>query len=159
MRIKCLFGFLIGLFTLLIIAGCSNNDSVSENCNDINCNAVLDIKHSINIEKLEIYHFHKTNQCYSCKTVGAYAEETINIYFKDELDKGIIIFDHINIDLLENKDLAVKYGATGSSLWIGTYKNKQFNAEQNTNVWYKIKNKEDYMIYLKNIIEQKLAGN
>lgn len=114
----------------------------------------------IDIEKLEIYHFHGTNQCHSCVTVGNYAEETVYTYFKDELESGIIVFGHINGELPENKDLIIKYGATGSSLWFGTYgKNEYFSAEVNVNVWYKIDDKESYMIYLKDVIEQKLAGN
>ncbi len=111
------------------------------------------------VDKLEVYHFHATNQCYSCITMGDYAEETVNTYFADELESGKIIFDHINGDLPENRDLVVKYGVTGSSLWLGTHNGDEFNAEQNTNVWYKINNKQDYMNYLKEIIEQKLAGN
>jgi hypothetical protein len=114
----------------------------------------------INIDKLEIYHFHGTHQCYSCITVGDYAEETVNTYFADELKSGKIVFGHINGELPENKDLVIKYGVTSASLWLGTYtKDGQFSAEQNTNVWYKISNKEEYMTYLKGVIEQKLAGN
>jgi thioredoxin-related protein len=142
------------IIAVLMLSGCSNNT------NNINGNAVVDTKQSVNIEKLEIYHFHGTNQCYSCKTVGAYAEETVNTYFADELKSGKIVFGHINGELPENKDLVVKYGVTSASLWLGTYtKDGQFSAEQNTNVWYKISNKEDYMNYLKGIIEKRLAGD
>ena len=73
------------------------------------------------IEKIEVYHFHGTNQCYSCKTVGNYAEETINTYFSDELKSGKVVFASINIDLAENKELVDKYEAKGSSLIIGVY--------------------------------------
>ncbi len=112
------------------------------------------------IDKLEIYHFHGTHQCYSCITVGAYAEETVNTYFADELKSGRIVFGHINGELPENQGLVAKYGVTSASLWLGTYaKDGKFSAEQNTNVWYKIGNKEEYMKYLKGVIEQKLAGN
>jgi len=138
---------------IIFISGCTTKSPVDGN-------AALEIKPILNIDKLEIYHFHGTHQCYSCITVGAYAEETVNTYFKDEFDKGIIVFGHINGDLTENQELVKKYGATGSSLWIGTYaKNGSFSAEQNTNVWYKIDNKEAYMTYLKGVIEQKLAGD
>jgi hypothetical protein len=136
---------------ILFAAGCSNNSQIDSN-------AVADTHPVVNIEKLEIYHFHGTNQCYSCKTVGAYAEETVNTYFADELKSGKIVFGHINGDLPENKDLVIKYGVTGSSLWLGVYDKNGFHPEQNTNVWYKIGNKEDYMTYLKGVIEQKLAG-
>ncbi|HZX45214.1 MAG TPA: nitrophenyl compound nitroreductase subunit ArsF family protein [Candidatus Nanoarchaeia archaeon] len=109
------------------------------------------------VEKVEVYHFHGTNQCSSCIAVGKLAEETVNAYFADELKTGKVAFAHINYDLLENKELASKYGVTGSSLWIGVYDKQGFHAEQNTNVWYKINNKKDYMDYLKETIEQKLS--
>jgi hypothetical protein len=115
---------------------------------------------SADIEKVEIYHFHATQQCYSCKTVGAYAEETVNTYFSDELKSGKVVFASININLPENKELVDKYEAKGSSLLIGTYgKDGSFAKEENTNVWYKISDKTDYMNYLKGVIEGKLAGN
>ena len=115
---------------------------------------------SSEIEKVEVYHFHATNQCYSCKTVGAYAEETINTYFSDELKSGKIVFGHINGELPENSELVKKYGATGSSLWIGVYgKDGTFTKEENVNVWYKINNKPAYIDYLKGVLESKLSGN
>ena len=117
-------------------------------------------KISGDIEKVEIYHFHATSQCSSCIAVGKLAEETINTYFADELKSGKIVFGHINGDLAENSQLVKKYGATGSSLWIGvTYKDGTFVKEENVNVWYKIGNKQDYMNYLKGVIESKLSGS
>ncbi|OGJ12591.1 hypothetical protein A3K82_00285 [Candidatus Pacearchaeota archaeon RBG_19FT_COMBO_34_9] len=112
------------------------------------------------IEKIEVYHFHATNQCYSCITMGDLAEETIDTYFSNELKSGKIVFGHINGELPENSELVKKYGATGSSLWIGTYyTDGSFAKEENINVWYKINNKKDYMNYLKGVIESKLSGN
>ena len=140
------------IIPVLLVAGCSHNSQIDNNIS-------LDTKHEINIDKLEVYHFHTTNQCYSCITIGKYAEDTVNTYFKDELESEKIVFAHINIDLPENKDIVTKYGVTGSSLWIGTYKNGNFNADEKVVVWYKINNKDDYMTYLKGVIEQKLAGN
>ena len=151
------------LFSGLLI-GCSSNaekSTVGNACLDSKT-CELESENTpmeINIDKLEIYHFHATNQCYSCITVGNYAKETLDTFFKTELDSGIIIFDHVNLDLFENKDLVFKYGVTGSSLWIGTYTGDNFKTEENILVWYKIKNKNDYMTYLKSVIEQKLAGN
>jgi hypothetical protein len=149
MKVKIIYIVLIALFLL----GCANqNSSIS---GDVLNNKSADAS----IEKIEVYHFHGTNQCYSCITVGAYAEETINTYYSNELQSGKIVFSSINYDLPENKVTAMKYGVSGSSLWIGVYDSTGFHHEQNTNVWYKISNKEDYMSYLKGIIDQKLAGN
>lgn len=114
---------------------------------------------SEDIEKIEIIHFHGTNQCYSCVTMGDMAEETVRTYFADELESGKITFDHINAQLPENNATTKRYGATGSSLWIGTYyEDATFTKEENVNVWYKINNKTDYMDFLKGVIETKLAG-
>jgi len=108
--------------------------------------------------KVELYHFYGTQQCYSCINVGDLAEKTVNTYFKNELESGKIVFGHVNGELAENAELVRKYGATGSSLWIGTYINGEFHKEQNTRVWYKIGNEKDYLEYLKGVLEKKLNG-
>jgi len=111
------------------------------------------------IEKIEIYHFHATRQCYTCKTVGNYSEETVNTYFSNELKSGKLVYAHINVDLPENKALVDKYEAKGSSLLIGVYgKDGNFSKQEDTAVWYKIDNESDFMNYLKGVIEQKFAG-
>ena len=156
---------LFSLLLIILMAGCTTNTDVSKDCAD---GAICDIKDmqessapEVNkeVEKVEVYHFHGTNQCFSCKTVGAFAEKTVNTYYKDLLDSGKMIFASVNAELPENRDLAVKYGATGSSLWIGTYVNGEFNKEENTNVWYKIRNEEDYLSYLKGLLDKRLAGD
>ena len=147
---------LIGLILILfVLSGCSNQES------QINGNVAASSNTTkIAIDKIEIYHFHGNTQCYSCKTVGAYAEETVNTYFADELESGKLVFASVNIELPENKELVDKYEAKGSSLLIGIYgKDGTFSKQEDSAVWYKIDNKEDYMNYLKGVIEQKFLGN
>jgi len=160
--------FAMLIMSLFLIAGCANDaDLQSESCSVAGtCNTIKEsvykaeeIPRAVPVDKLEIYHFHGKDQCYSCKTVGAYAEETVGTYFKDELDSGKIVFGHINIELIENRELVVKYQVQGSSLWLGVYDSEGFHPEENVNVWYKIKDKKDYMIYLKGLIEKRLAGD
>lgn len=110
-------------------------------------------------EKVEVYHFHGTSQCVSCIAVGDLAEKTVNAYFADEVAEGKVVFAHVNGELAENRALVTQYGATGSSLWIGTYIDGQFHKEQNMNVWYKIKDEDDYMTYLKGVLDKRLAGD
>jgi len=109
--------------------------------------------------KVEVYHFHGTSQCWSCKTLGALAEKTVNTYFQNELDSGTVVFGHINYDLAQNRELATKYGVQGSSLWIGTYVNGVFHKEENVNLWYKLNNEDDYLNYLKSILDKRLKGD
>jgi len=109
--------------------------------------------------RVEVIHFHGTHQCYSCITVGDYAEETVNTYFSQELSNGRLTFAHVNGELPENQELVMKYDVTSASLWIGVYDANGFHKEQNTQVWYKISDKADYMAYLKGIIEKRLNGD
>lgn len=108
--------------------------------------------------RVEVLHFHSTRQCYSCIRLGELAEKTVNEFFKGELDSGKIVFGHLNVDLEENKETATKYGASGSSLWIGTYIDGSFHKEQDTAVWYKINKEEEFKSYLKGILEKRLSG-
>ncbi|MBN2487866.1 MAG: hypothetical protein JXA98_02425 [Methanosarcinaceae archaeon] len=107
---------------------------------------------------IEVIHFHGNSQCYSCITVGEYAEETVNTYFSDELESGKLVFRHLNFQSTENSELAWRYGAAYSSLWIGSYTKEGFSAEQDTNVWYKIDDRTEYMNYLRTVINEKLTG-
>ena len=86
----------IGIFILLLVF------FVPKYING-NATALGDSKLSSDIGKVEVYHFHATRQCYTCKTVGALAEETVNTYFADELESGKLVFAHVNVDLPENK--------------------------------------------------------
>jgi hypothetical protein len=90
--------------------------------------------------------------------LGAYAEQTVNTYFQNELSSGKLVFMHINGELANNSEIVKKYGATGSSIWIGTYNSSGFYAEQNANVWYKIYNRTEFMDYFRGVIEDKLNG-
>ncbi len=51
---------LLAILALGILAGCTSKSDTT-----INGNTVLDTEHIVNIDKLEIYHFHATNQCYT----------------------------------------------------------------------------------------------
>jgi len=151
--------FLLILATLLLTscATVSNIETTSNTCGTTACIAGSNATSAV--EKVEVYHFHGTAQCYSCKTVGAYAEETVNLFYQDEIRAGKVVFKSINYDLPENKELATKYGVGGSSLWIGVYDSQGFHPEQNTDVWLKINNKDEYLLYLKSVIDKRLAGD
>ncbi len=143
---------IIVLMLVLIIAGCANESSVNGN--------VIQNLETIDVEKVEVYHFHGNNQCASCIKLGDFAEETVNAYYAKELMTGKIVFGHINAQESQNAELAKKYEVTGSSLWIGVYdKDGKFYKEENVNLWYKLGDKEEYMQYLKNIIDKRFAGD
>jgi hypothetical protein len=90
--------------------------------------------------------------------VGDYAEETIDTYYQEEVFAGTLVFKKANYYDPQNKELIKKYGPESSSLWIGTYSEGKFYKELKIAVWYKTGNKRDYMEYLKEAIDKRLAG-
>ena len=105
------FLVLFCLLFVLMSSGCVDQANGSGG----NSSALQELNFSYaTIERLEIFHFHRTRQCYSCITLGQYAEETLNTYFADELESGRITFGHVNVQFPENAELAEKYGAAGS---------------------------------------------
>jgi hypothetical protein len=111
------------------------------------------------VEKVEVYHFHGSTQCASCIAVGNLAEKTVNENFRNDLDSGRLVFEHVNYDLPENADLATRYEVTGSSLWIGVYDAAGFHKQQNLAVWYMIDNESGYTQYLSDLLTRRLNGD
>ncbi|MFW5704614.1 MAG: nitrophenyl compound nitroreductase subunit ArsF family protein [Nanoarchaeota archaeon] len=141
------------LFIVLIVIATGENQIKDDE------NKESDLQNTYENISIEVYHFHATAQCYSCIAVGDLTEKTINTYFKEELETGQIKFAHINGELEKNRDLVLKYGATGSSIWIGTDLDGKFHKEENTRVWYKINNEADFMQYFKGVLEKRLKGD
>lgn len=108
-------------------------------------------------EKIEVVHFHGTNQCYSCITVGKYALNTIKERFPKEYADGTIVFRDINGELSENQDIVMKYQARGSSLFINAIRNGSDNIEEDTKVWRLISDETQYADYLEDKLN-KLLG-
>jgi len=147
------------LVCVLLASGCTSQNQPGATANNTDNAASAMSNSASDVQKVEVFHFHGTHQCYSCITVGSLAEKTVNTSFKDELDSGRLVFGHINAELEENGDLVAKYGVTSASLWIGTYYvNGTFVKEENVNVWYKINDEAGYMEYLKGILQKRLRG-
>ncbi len=87
------------------------------------------------VDKIEVVHFHATQQCWSCITVGEYALKTIKEKFPEEYSKGMITFQDVNGELPENRDLVIKYQARGSSLFINTITDGEDNISEEITVW------------------------
>jgi hypothetical protein len=107
---------------------------------------------------LELVFFHPVPGCDSCEGVGLLANETVNAYFGPERAAGKITFRDVNLNLPENRDIAHRYGAYTESLWIGEYNENGFHATEIVDIWYYAYNHEEYLKYLKGVLDRKLAG-
>lgn len=125
----------------------------------ITCSSADEMNNSTGDRIIEIYHFHPTNGCHTCTTIGEYAEETVKKNYPAELENKTMIFDHINFQDPKNAELVKKFGVTGSSLMIGVTDPSGFHKEEDIKVWYKTGNKDEFMSYLKGLLDRRLAGS
>jgi len=108
---------------------------------------------------LEVYHFHATQQCYTCQVLGELAEETITTRFAQELSGGNLMFAHVNAELPENAEFVSRYGVISSSLMIGYTDETGFHAENQIGLWYKLGDKEAFADELEETLNKKLGTN
>lgn len=143
------------LFLAILIAcslfflGCekkSNND-ISDISSQKNLTA---LPKGIIAEKIEVVHFHATQQCWSCITLGEYTKKTIEERFAEKQKNGTIVFEEINGDLPENREMVIKYQASGSSLFINAITGGKDNIEEEITAWQFVSNKNKFMDYLEN---------
>ena len=111
----------------------------------------------ISAEKIEVVHFHATQQCWSCITVGEYALKTIKEKFPEEYKNGAIVFRDINGELPENKDMVMKYQARGSSLFVNAITAGKENIEEDITVWRLVSNESQFISYFQDKLN-KLLG-
>lgn len=76
-----------------------------------------------NKNMIQIFDFHTTNRCVTCKAIEANTKYTLETYFKNELESGKITFKVINIDKEENQQIAEKFYASGTSLFLNVINN------------------------------------
>ncbi|MFH1823031.1 MAG: nitrophenyl compound nitroreductase subunit ArsF family protein [Patescibacteria group bacterium] len=108
-------------------------------------------------DKLEVYYFHRTQRCYSCLTIGKYVKETIEDNFAEEIQNGTIDFQEINVELPENREVAEKFKASGSSLFINAVKNNQDDIGQDVNVWRLVTDENKFKSYLRDRLNSLLG--
>ncbi len=106
---------------------------------------------------IEVFDFHTTNRCITCKAIEANTQYTLETYFADELKDGKIIFRVVNIDEDENYELAKKFKASGTSLFLNVItpeKEKQIDLTAFAFTYGK--KKDDFSGRLKNKLEKQL---
>jgi hypothetical protein len=109
------------------------------------------------VEKIVIYYFHRTARCYSCNIMEQYASNLVNQQYGQQVKSGVLEFRQINIDLPENREIARKFQASGSSLFINRIINGNDNIEHDTNVWRLLGNEINFRKYLGSKIDSYLA--
>jgi hypothetical protein len=67
---------------------------------------------------LTVYYFHNTRRCATCNAIEAKTIETLDTYFKDQMESGAIQMVTLNAEKEENKEICEKYEIWGSTLML-----------------------------------------
>ena len=148
MNKKIIIGSIIGIGVIAILALASSGSPKSSEAiagKQINQSQ----ENKIKADKVQVFVFHSTQRCYSCITIGKYAGETVTEYFQSELRDGKIEFREINVDLPENQELARKFQAGGSSLFINAITDEKDNISEDVTVWRLVNNETQFKNYLR----------
>ncbi len=146
----------IGVLVFLIFVSRNNTQTTDQNYN-IQASENQGKEQIQPSEKIEVIHFHGTQQCWSCIKVGEYALETIKDKFPKEYADGKIIYKDVNVDSPENRDIVIKYQARGSSLFINAIRNDSNNIEQDFTVWRLVSNEKQFIQYFQNKLNHVLG--
>ncbi|MFA5163195.1 MAG: nitrophenyl compound nitroreductase subunit ArsF family protein [Patescibacteria group bacterium] len=153
---KNIFLFITLGALILTLTGCSGDQKITY-FNEDGSSKTVAVKDIVKPDKIEVYLFHATQRCATCIAIGRLAGETVNEYFQPELRDGKIEFREINIDLPENKELAEKFGATGSALYTNVIVKGQDAIAQDVKVWRLTTNEEAFKSYLKDKLNTQLG--
>jgi hypothetical protein len=109
------------------------------------------------ISKIEVLDFHSTHRCMTCNAIEASTKYTLDTYFSDEVKKGKVTFQVINVDKKENESLAEKFEASGTSLFLNVIKNgKETKLDLTNFAFMKGNDQEAFSKELKATIEAQL---
>lgn len=138
------------LCTVLLFAACNNSNPKAETETKATETPLSNIKQN----RLEVYCFHGTRQCETCKNMKANTKTALENYFAAQLKDSSIVFSIIDVDDAKNETLAEKFQATGTALMI----NKVVNGKDSIIDWSdfafeKANNESEYISELKNRID------
>lgn len=139
---------LLFITLIALISACGNKSKGSSESS----------KSDVNIKRLEVYAFHGTRQCETCKHMKLFTKSTLEKYFKSELKSGAIVYDVVDVDDETNYDLAKKFEATGTALMINNVKAGKDNIEDWSEFAFEFANRDQaaYELELKKMIEAQL---
>jgi hypothetical protein len=87
----------------------------------ISCNSQPGQKSAPAISKngdVEVYYFHMTTRCVTCKTIEAEARKNIDILYPELVKSGRITFTALNIEEPAGKSMGEKLGVNSQALLI-----------------------------------------
>ncbi len=138
----------ISLIAIVFLFSCKNSSTKKDQ------NMAIHKKNQI-----EVIDFYGTHRCVTCKAIEASAKHTLDTYFKEAVDAGKITFKTVNVDDDANYEMAKKFEATGTALFLNIIKNGAETKIDLTDFGFEYgRDQETFSIKLKAKIENELKN-
>jgi hypothetical protein len=88
---------------------------------EASCNAQTEKKQTLSSTSgndVEVYYFHRTVRCVTCKTVEAEARKNVEMLYADKVKSGKISFTALNLEEATGKSMGEKLGVNSQTLLI-----------------------------------------
>lgn len=147
---------LIITITSLLLFGCSQSTPTEDTTAIQTPTATVNetqnysqLQSKISADKIQLYHFRGTNQCWTCITLWELTLKTLEESFAEEVKSGKITYEDINAELPENQALAQKFGVRNISLYINTIIGESESYEEQVDLMRYLNNEEQFKQMLK----------
>jgi hypothetical protein len=87
----------------------------------VSCNGQTAKKQAVSAlsgNDVEVYYFHLTTRCITCRTVEAEARKNIEMLYPAQVKEGKISFIALNLEEATGKTMGNKFGVSGQTLLI-----------------------------------------
>jgi len=85
--------------------------------------------------RVDVIYFHVNQRCVTCLCFEEHINYVIDTYFQDAVESGKLTYRVLNIQKTENADIARKYKAVGSQLFINVVIKGVDNIEDIQSIW------------------------
>ncbi len=109
--------------------------------------------------RVEVIDFYGTHRCRTCKAIEANAKYTVEQLLPEAYKSGKLVFKTVNVDKEENYDMAEKYEAVGTALFLNVVKEgKEKHIDLTDFAFLKGTDKDAFSRALKKKIEAQLKA-
>lgn len=110
--------------------------------------------------RVDVVYFHRPQRCPTCLCFEERIRYVMSTYFQKELNSGELTFQVCNLGDAKNAEIAKRYGAVGSQLFINTASDGTDHIRDIKEIWsWNCRgNKQGFDQKVKTVIEKSLEG-
>jgi hypothetical protein len=112
------------------------------------------------VDRVDVIYFHRPQRCTKCLCFEERISYVIATYFQNELDNGKLTFRILDLGDPDNEQIALKYAAVGSQLFINTIIDGEEHIKDIQEIWSWdcTSDEKNFDARVKNVIEQSIEG-